>query len=125
MMSIEVIHRLSQEIAVEAAKAGRQPIVLEPEDFEVYRATGRGVRLPNLGDHIPRGWERLPTDDWWFVDKNGCGLDYEPALTLRKFLSRLEQFNREHPDYGYAIVEEGECQVFVAPFAPKQRSRRY
>ena len=122
MMSGAAIRDESRRAAERAADEGKKPFVPEPEDFEVYRASGKGVKIPNLGDYVPKGWERLPRDDWWFVDKSGFDRS-GPALSIGAFINALEAYNREHPTHGVAMVEEGQFQCYVAPFAPKARRK--
>jgi hypothetical protein len=69
---------------------------------------------PNIGSLKPRGWRKTGAN--WFVDKWGHGLDWEPALTWRQFRRRLAVYLLRHPDHGFAVTEEGECQVVVSAF---------
>ena len=86
--------------------------------LERWQHERSGIGVPNLGDHEPEGWERLPKVDWFFIDKMGMGEEDEPALTLDQFLNRLMLYHKANPTYGYAIVEEGQFQLYIAPFAP-------
>jgi len=121
MMSLSTIRAISQEIAEVAAQEGRVPFVPEAGDIATWRSRWENdgpmsLPFPNLGSHEPDGWELTDEGDWFFVDKSGFGASDEPALTVPQFLNQLEAYHANHPGYGYAIVEEGPFQVFVAPF---------
>lgn len=118
MMSLSAIRELSREVAEGAARKGKQPFVPYPEDLDAWRKRKSDIPIPNLGDHEPEGWKRLDEDDWFFVDKSGMGSEHEPALTFGQFMDKLAVYREQHPEYGYAIVEESQFQVYVAPFRP-------
>ncbi len=109
MMSIEVLIAVNNEIAREAAREGLVPYVPESAD----EAT-TPFFCPNIGTLKPRGWKR--TGQTWFVDKTGHGEPWEPALTWAQFRRQLAGHLLRHPGHGYAITEEGECQVVVSAF---------
>jgi hypothetical protein len=108
-MSLEVIRYVNNEIARQAAKEGLVPYVPGSAD----EATSPFI-FPNIGYLKPRGWQR--TGASWFVDKTGDGFDWEPALTWKQFRQRLAGYLLRHPGHGFAITEEGECQVVVSAF---------
>jgi hypothetical protein len=109
MMSLEVIVAVNQEIAQQAAQDGLVPYVpFNADEVDTPFA------FPNLGYHVPRGWKK--TDASWFVDKTGQGYSWEPALTWEQFRRRLVGYILRHPGHGFAITEEGECQVIVSAF---------
>ena len=112
MMSLETIHRLNTEIAVEAAEQEQRPLVLTADELDYCPP----FPIPDLGHLEPNGWER--TDATWFVDKTGHGHEWEPALTIEQFKRELRKYVADHPGHGFAIVEEGEFQVYVAAFRP-------
>lgn len=105
MMSLETIRRLSQDVAKCAAREGRRPLLIEQEDLPYV--ADLIWHIPNLGSYVPRGFtltRRL------FVDKTGWGADNEPALTFAQFCREITA------DRAYAIIEEGEFQVYVGEF---------
>ena len=112
MMSLETIHRLNAEVAVEAAEHEQRPFVITAEELDYCPP----FPIPNLGYLEPDGWEK--TDAVWFVDKTGHGHEWEPALTVEQFKRELRAYIAEHPSHGFGIVEEGECQVYVGAFRP-------
>ena len=126
MMSLSTIHELSREAAEQAAEEGRVPFVFEKQDVEDFQA-GRidNINIPNLGDHLPNGWNRVDLSDWdqhgiymgdadgfgtLFVDKQGWGAPGEAAMTREEFAQAVR------PGYGYAMVEKGQFQVKVGVF---------
>ncbi len=109
MMSLEVLEAVNNEIARAAARQGLVPYV----PFTADEATSPFF-CPNIGTLKPRGWQR--TGASWFVDKTGHGFDWEPALTWKQFQRQLAGYILRHPRHGFAITEEGECQVIVSAF---------
>jgi hypothetical protein len=108
-MSLEVIRQVNNEIARNAARQGLFPYV--PVSAEEVATP---FAFPNIGYLKPRGWRKTGTS--WFVDKTGQGLDWEPALTWRQFRRQLAGYLLRHPGHGFAVIEEGECQVVVSAF---------
>ncbi len=112
MMSVEVIIAVNNEIAQQAAREGLVPYIpISADEME------SPFTFPNIGTLKPSGWEKTGTNR--FVDKWGHGLDWEPALTWSQFRQRLAGYILRHPDHGFAITEEGECQVVVSAFRKK------
>jgi len=109
MMSLEVLRSVNNEIARKAAREGLVPYVSVSADEAVTP-----FFCPNIGALKPRGWRKTGTT--WFVDKTGYGLESELALTWRQFRSRLAGYLLRHPRHGFAVTEEGECQVVVSAF---------
>lgn len=110
MMSLEVIIAVNEQIAAEAAAEGLFPFVPNgPDDVDRWPP----FPIPNLGYHEPDGWEKT---DNWFVDKTGVGRSDEPALTVEQFKRQLRRYILENPGQGFAISEEGECQVVISAF---------
>jgi hypothetical protein len=109
MMSVEVIIAVNNEIAQQAAREELIPYVPASAD-----EVDTPFTFPNIGSLKPRGWRKTGTS--WFVDKWGHGLDWELALTWSQFRQQLAGYILRHPDYGFAITEEGECQVVVSAF---------
>lgn len=115
MMDLATIHELSRRAASRAKRAHKVPWLAEP--FEVERAkageVGR-VNIPFLGDYVPRAWKRTDRD-LFFVDSSGFGSPSEPALTLPQFFCQMV------PGCGYAVVEAGQFQVYVAEYRRRPR----
>ena len=109
MMSLEVIVAVNNEIARKAAREGLVPYVPISADEVTTPFT-----FPNIGSLKPRGWRK--TGQTWFVDKTGHGETWEPALTWQQFRRQLAGYLLRHPSHGFAITEEGECQVVVSAF---------
>jgi hypothetical protein len=109
MMSIDVIVAVNNEIARQAAKEGLVPYVPSSPD----EATSPFF-CPNIGSLKPCGWRK--TGATWFVDKTGHGFDDEPALTWKQFRRQVAGYILRRPGHGFAITEEGECQVYVTAF---------
>jgi hypothetical protein len=109
MMSLEVIVAVNNEIARQAAKEGLVPYIpVNADEVDTPFA------FPNIGSLKPRGWKKTGAN--WFVDKTGCGLDSELALTWQQFRRQLAGYLLRHHGHGFAITEEGECQVVVSAF---------
>lgn len=119
MMSLEAIQQQSDEAAKRAAAENQEPYVLEsPAEAERFLDRG-GFPFPFLGSYVPENWRE--TEQRWFVDSSGFGRDDEPALSARQFCSALRAYAEENPTYGYAVVEAGQFQVYVAAFEPLPR----
>jgi len=111
MMSYETIQALSREQGRKARRLGKKPRTFA-SDAEVER---EHRTVPFLGDYTPRGWRHLQGRDL-FVDKSGLGQVDEPALTESGFVDRILELRLEDPAYGFAIIEEGQFQVYVGVF---------
>ncbi len=116
MMSLATIHQLSREIARRAALERRQPLLVEQEDLNYWRevlAAGKVPRvgIPNFGDYVPKGW-RATERDPLFCDKFGDG-DGGRSAGIPQILDWMVS------GFGYAIVEEGEFQLYIGEFAPR------
>lgn len=105
MMGLSTIRHFQREAAKTAARAKKQPYVAWPGDT-IENVTSHGG-IPNFGDYRPKGWKLIDTH---FVDKSGFGADYEPALTIERFIANLV------PGHGYAMIEEGQFQCYVGEF---------
>lgn len=117
MMNLETIVAINQDIGRSARRQKLQPYV--PDGVADIEAAA--FSIPNFGTYVPRGWERVEGVEW-FADKTGWGRDDESAMTRRQFLSSFEDYVAEHPGHGFAIVEEGEFQLYVGTFRRKERS---
>ena len=101
MMSLQLIEQLSKEAGERAAEENREPLVAF-----INRDAGI-VKCPNLGNYVPDGWsliERL------FVDKDGLADGDGRCLSLQQFIDRVKA------GLGYAIVEEGQFQLYIGVF---------
>lgn len=106
MMSLEAIQHESRKAALRAARNRLEPLMIEPEDVGIVSVL---YGIPFLGDYIPKSWRRTDRDEL-FVDTSGFGVDGEPALSARAFALAIR------PGYGYAVVEAGQFQAYVAEY---------
>lgn len=103
MMDIATIKRLNAEAAGEADHDRVEPLVV----------TERNIRemppfpFPYIGDYAPPGWRET---NEYFVDASGLGDEAEPALTAGQLIKELKVGR------GYAIVSQGQFQVYVAEY---------
>ena len=113
MMDLATIQAESASAARKAAREGKYPWILWPEDVAAFQA-GRnsGFHFPFIGDWRPRGWKLVET---YFVDASGFGSEGEPALTIRQFAGKVKA------GMGYAVIEAGQFQVYVGEFRPPKR----
>ncbi len=119
MMSLSVIAGLAREQHRKAARAKLVPLVVEGEDMPDDARLATYLRhIPNFGTYRPKGWHLV---EQLFVDKSGLGAEWEPAMTLRQFLRAVRKAG---PGNGYAIIEEGEFQVYVGRFEPRKGRER-
>lgn len=115
MFSASTIAQFQEEAAARAKAARKEPFVFfQPEDVNEDSVR----HIPNLGTYIAPGWEALE-EEVWFVDKSGFGADYEPALTIPRFVEQLKQYVEEHDGDGFGIVEEGPFQIYIQAFRKK------
>ena len=104
MMSLESIKRLSCEAGERAAEMNREPLIAFCDKDEAV------FKCPNLGDYVPDGWKLI---DRLFVDNSGFGAQNEPALTAEQFIEKVKE------GLGYAIIEEGQFQLYIGVFKKK------
>lgn len=109
MMSLEYIEQLAREAGVDAEELGKEPYEI---NFDWEKDHWPPFPFPNLGSYCPEGWEEI---DRLFVDKMGSHeTDSEMAIYgchgIKDLLEWLEV------GYGYAIVQEGEFQLYVGKF---------
>lgn len=110
MRDLRAIIRVNAEAAADAAKRGKVPFVCSIREVDAMQT----FPFPYLEDYVPRGWMRA--DKEWFVDSSGFGTEDEPALTAQQFRESLREYIAAHPGSGFAIVEAGQFQVYVAAF---------
>ena len=104
MYSGEIIKQFQADAAAKASKSHKVPYVIWPDDvgnLETLR------RIPNLGDFVPDGWTEVERH---FVDSSGFGEEGEAAMTPEEFADKLKVGT------GYALVSEGQFQVYVGEF---------
>lgn len=63
--------------------------------------------IPNFGDYRPDDYELI---EEYFVDSSGFGQVGEGALTVEQFQAEIKK------DYGYAIIDIGQFQIFIGEF---------
>ncbi len=91
-----------------AKRAARESVAnhVEPGIWTGNRAE---MRIPFIGDRVPRGWRRTNKEPL-FVDTSGFGAPGEPALTQDQMFDALTIGK------GYALIEMGQFQGYVAEF---------
>ncbi len=115
MMSLDTIRAMSDDQAKKAARRGSRPYVpFNAAEIDSYPP----FPFPNIGSYRPKGWELI---DEWFVDKSGWGAADEPAMTTEQLKAALLAMNNAGPTYGYAIIEEGEFQLYIGIFKKTER----
>lgn len=138
MMSGDMIARLSREAARRSRAEGTEPWeAFKPAIDAGKKGDWTKIKIPNIGDRVPRGWELVDVVEefgedrygrglsagtfrgkhTYFVDKSGFGGASEPALTMQELVDRMR------PGYAYGMVEEGQFQAVVAVFRRKREKR--
>ena len=106
MMDLHEIERLSKDATRNARKSNLQPY------FQSYDgATGK---IPFLGDYVPKGWRRTEREPL-FVDISGFGSPDEAALTTKQMFAAFMVGK------GYALIERGQFQGYVAEYEQANR----
>ena len=108
-MSLETIRSMSRDAGIEAAENAVSPKFFWDTDIDDLKAGDlEGLKaIPNLGDHVPDGYEFVKNH---FVDSSGFGEEGEAALTIGQFIDQMT------PDNGYAIVSAGQFQINISEF---------
>lgn len=101
MHSLETIKRLSREAGENAAENNLEPLIA------ICNGSIECKQVPDLGDCRPDGWDLVDT---LFVDASGFGSKNEAALTINQFMQKVKK------DYGYAIIETGQFQLYIGVF---------
>lgn len=112
MFDLETIRAMSAEAGTKA-KRGRLIPHIPRNVGEVD--TWPPFPFPNFGTYCPKGWVKRE-DAEWFCDSSGFGAPGEPALTIEQFKAALREHITQYPGDGYAIVEVGQFQCYVAVF---------
>ena len=107
MMSSATISQLNYEAAERASAENRRPFQVWEGDTDKMPP----FPFPEFGDFRPDGWTLVQIH---FVDSSGMGREWEPALTLRRFLAILKAPQRS--GHGYAILSAGQFQVYIGEF---------
>ena len=102
MISYSQISDMKRKAARDSQKAGQVPAI--------WKGTKDNFRMAFIGDRNPRGWKRTKREHL-FVDSSGWGGEYELAMTQEAF------FNCLTPGLGYAVIEQGQFQCYVAEFS--------
>ena len=92
------IHELNR---INRPRPGRPVVAKFDVDIESIR------HAPFIGDRDVRGWTEV---NRYFVDSSGFGQAGEPALTADQF------FRKVRKGFAYAIVEQGQFQIYIAEF---------
>lgn len=103
MYDLATLRAMNRAAASRAAREHKRPYIVEKEDL----GSMPPFPFPNLGDYRPKGWKLIEEH---FVDNSGFGSPGEPALTVNEFISKLVV------GHGYAIIGEGQFQVYVGEF---------
>lgn len=104
MMDLQTIKRMNNEKAKESKRDNVEPFVIESQE---QLNSFEGFPFPHIGDYRPKGWKLI---EKYFVDSSGFGRNNEMALSVSQFIKKLKV------GYGYAIIEAGQFQVYVAEF---------
>ena len=107
MYSLATIIDMNEEATRKAKHSGKRPLE--------FTGDLDNLSIPNLGNYVPRGWKLVKT---YFVDSSGFGSEDEPAMTIEMFKRQLKV------GYGYAVIEEGQFQVYVGEFERTKKEVR-
>ncbi len=110
MMSLEYIQQLNRDAAERAAQENLSPYVYWDES-ELDQS--EGFPFPFIGDLEPEGWIEVERH---FVDSSGFGEVGEPALTAGQFVDLIRERITSGKVTGWAVVESGQFQVYVAEY---------
>jgi len=102
MMDINEIKRMNKDAEDKARQTKTLPLIAKKNKDTNMR------NIPFIGDYTPKGWTK--TDNLYFVDSSGFGVEGEPALTFEQFIDKIKK------GFGYAIVECGQFQVYIQEF---------
>ena len=111
MWSLDTLEYLNRKAAQKARRGKREPYVPSPEEIDNFPP----FPFPNLGPHVPAGWERVENATW-FADSSGWGRPGEPALAVNELKDELRRYASDNPGHGFAIVECGQFQCYVGAY---------
>lgn len=110
MMDLAYMKAMNREAAERAALENLSPYVYwdksELDSFD-------GFPFPFIGDLEPTGWVEVARH---FVDSSGLGAEDEAALSTGQFIDLIRDRITNGPVAGWAIVEVGQFQVYVAEY---------
>lgn len=86
-----------------------EPYLVTQADIVKWRVKP-SFPFPSTHEERVAGWKLV---NRYFVDSSGWGRAGEPALTTEQFVSKLK------PGCGYAIIGEGQFQVWVGEYKEK------
>ncbi len=110
MLDLAYIKEKNREAAQRAAQENLSPFVYwDLEELE----NSTGFPFPFIGDLEPAGWVEV---DQHFVDSSGFGEDDEMALSANQFAHLIRNRITSGTVTGWAIVEYGQFQVYVAEY---------
>ena len=107
MYDLATIKAMNAERGREAKKKGKEPFTITSES-QIERMPP--FPFPNIGSHRPAGWKLIAQ---YFVDSTGLGSPSELALTGEQFKEKLKV------GHSYAIIEEGQFQLYVGEFVKR------
>jgi hypothetical protein len=118
MMDLETIRAMNSDATSRAKHRGARPFVPAQDIRHALTVENmrQHIRIPMLGDYVPRGWEEV--GDPLFCDKSGWGGEGEPALTARGL---CEAIKTDAVDIGYGSHDEGQFQIYVSRYRQKVR----
>lgn len=110
MMDLAYMKAMNREAAERAAVENLSPYVyFDVDDLDNFD----GFPFPYIGDLEPAGWVEIERH---FVDSSGFGQEDEAALSTSQFLDLVRERIASGPVTGWAIVESGQFQVYVAEY---------
>ena len=116
MWNLATLHDINDKATAAAKRKGyKQPKMVTAKQIEEMPP----FPFPNFGDYEPDGWTERGR---WQCDKTGMD-DQGPALSIEGLKRRLLKHIKEHPRDGFAIVEEGQFQLYVGAFMPAEEAR--
>jgi hypothetical protein len=114
MYSLETIRSMSREACKKAAKSHKKPYHPELDEIDDWPP----FPFPSIGDYLPKGWVE-DEDTRWLCDSSGFGSPNEPAYTTDQLKNKIKEYLEDHPEAGFAVVEEGQFQVVLSAFNPE------
>lgn len=110
MMDLATLRRMNDAAVAKAKRLRQTPYVIRST-----RALNNmpPFPFPNIGSFVPEGW-REEEDLRLFVSKTS--VDSGPALSTSQLCKRLHELRAQNPKYGYAIVDEGQFQLYIGVF---------
>lgn len=96
----------------------RQPHTFFDED-EVTAFFDGPLEFPYFGSYVPAGWVLERT---LFCDASGVGGSHERALTKGELERAIKHHVKCGHEYGYAIVEVGQFQIYLGLFRKAKRA---